>query len=174
MTKVTFEKDGFYLEQNLKGKDHKTYVSFDYVTNKKGYYKTNDHSKIFLIIIFILIFITDLFIRGFGISSSIVLAAVSYFFYEYIKSFSTYETLALKVGKEIYFPKKDCHYIDTILEKRNVYLYNRYYPFLNEYDEKDRIQTINFLVSEEVITKDQILKEFDVKFDEETNEFICE
>lgn len=113
----------------------------------------------------------EIFNHGFRIISLFYIALVVYFIYDFIKKPQRYKTLSLKNSKEIYFNKKEYKYIDEILEKRNKYLFETYFENIGTYNDKDKIETINWLFKEEVINKFQALKIEGIKYDEKNDKF---
>jgi hypothetical protein len=171
MTNIEFEDNGFTLEQKFKGKEFKTFIYFDSVSNKTGYYNNTNYYNIIFSIMFGIILFFEIFNHGFSIISLFYIVLIAYFIYDFIKTFQKYKTLSLKNSKEIYFNKKEYKYIDEILDKRNKYFFETYFENIGIYNDKDKIETINWLYKEEVVNKFEILKIKDIKYDEEKNEF---
>ena len=171
MTKIDFEENGFSLEQNLNGQKFKTFIYFDNVTNKIGYYSNISYFNIVLIIMFGILLFLEIFNHGFRIISAIYTIVIIYFIYDFIKNFQKYKTLSLNNSKDIYLRKYEYKYINEILEKRNDYFYKKYYEKIETYNDEDKIQTINWLYKEEVINKFQILKINNIKYNETEDKY---
>ena len=171
MTKIVYEEDGFTLEQKDKGKEFKTFINFDFVSNKTGYYKNTNHQNIIMVMIFSFVLVLELINFRFRPTILFYSAVIIYFTYEFIKNFSRYKTLSLTNSKDIYFKKNEYHYIDEILEKRNQFFHKKYFVNIDKYNKKDRIYTINWLYKEGVINKEDVEKLKDFRFDEAKNEF---
>jgi hypothetical protein len=171
MTTIEFEDNGFTLEQKFKGKEFRTFIYFDSVSNKIGYHNNTSYYDIIFSVMFGIILFFEIFNHGFRIISLFYIALVVYFIYDFIKTPQRYKTLSLKNSKEIYFNKKEYKYIDEILEKRNKYLFETYFENIGTYNDKDKIETINWLFKEEVINKFQALKIEGIKYDEKNDKF---
>jgi predicted membrane protein len=127
MTNITFESDGFTLEQKFSGKEFKTFIHFDNVTNKIGYYKNTNYYYIALAVIFGVLLFIEILKNGFRILSLFYGTILLYYLYEFIVCFQKYKTLSLNNSKDIYFKKDECKYIDEILNNRNKYYYETYF-----------------------------------------------
>jgi hypothetical protein len=171
MTNINFEDNGFTLEQKFKGKGFKTFIYFDNVSNKIGYYNNTSYYDIIFSIMFGIILFFEIFNHGFRIISLFYFVIMAYFIFDFIKSLQRYKTLSLKNSKEIYFNKKEYKYIDEILGKRNKYFFETYFENIGTYNDKDKIETINWLFREEVVSKFEILKIKDIKYDDKKDEF---
>ena len=73
--------------------------------------------------------------------------------------------------KDIFFVRKEYKFIDEIIERRNKYFMENYFMNIETYNEKDKIETINWLYKEKTINKFEILKIHGIKYNEEKDEF---
>jgi predicted membrane protein len=86
MTNITFEENGFTLEQKFRGKNFKTFIYFDSVSNKTGYYNSKKYYNIVFIIMFLIILFFEIFNHGFRIISLFYAVIIAYFLYDFIKN----------------------------------------------------------------------------------------
>jgi hypothetical protein len=171
MTMIDYENNGFTLEQKFGGKSYKTFVYFDNVSNKIGYYKNINYYSIIFAIAFGTILFLDIINKNFKMTLLFYTVVVIYFLYDIFKNMKKYKTLSLTNSKDIYFEKKEYKYVDEIINKRNKYFIERYFKNIETYNNEDKIYTINWLYKEEVINKFEVLKLNGIKYNEENNEF---
>jgi hypothetical protein len=172
MTSIVFEDNGFTLEQRQQGKKFKTFIYFDNVSNKIGYFNSISYSSLAFIIIYGIVVIISFIYKSYNIFSIVFLVGgVIYFIIDFLINLRRYKTLSLTNSKDIYFKKHEYKYINDILEKRNEYFYKNYFQNIGNYNDKVKIDTLNWLYKEEVVTESEILKLDYVKYNEEKNEF---
>jgi predicted membrane protein len=171
MTNITFEENGFTLEQKFRSKNFKTFICFDNVSNKTGYYNSKNYYNFVFVIMFLIILFFEILNHGFRIISSFYAVIIVYFLYDFIKNLQKFKTLSLTNSKDIYFTKDEYKYIDEILDKRNIYFYEKYFNKIDTYNDEDKIQTINWLYKEDVVNKFEILKIDGIKYNEENDKF---
>jgi hypothetical protein len=171
MTKIDFENNGFTLEQKFNGRNSKTFIYFDNVSSRIGYYY---NSKNYFNIIFVIMFgllLFDMRNNNFGIAYLFCIFGIIYFVYDFIKNSIKYKTLSLTNSRDIYFLKKEYKYIDEIINKRNKYFMEEYFINIETYSDDEKIKTINWLYKEKVVNKFQILKMNYIKYNEENDKF---
>jgi hypothetical protein len=172
MTKINFEDNGFTLEQKLNGKNSKTFIYFDYVSNKTGYhYNSINYFNILFIIMFGLFLFIDIKNNNIGILFLFYIVGIIFFVYDIIKNAQKYKTLSLTNSRDIYFPKKESKYIDEIINKRNKYFREKYFLNIETYSENEKIETINWLYNEKVINKLEIQEIKNIMYNEAKDEF---
>ena len=171
MTKIEFENNGFTLEQKFHGKEFKTFIFFDNVTNKIGYYKSINYPYIILAVMFGIIEFIEITNYRLRILSLIYFPVLLYFLFEFFYNLQKYKTLSLDNSKEIYFKKNEYKFIDEILNNRNKFFYKTYFNNIETYNEKDKINTLNWLYKENVVNKFEILKINGIKYNENKDEF---
>lgn len=170
MTKIEFENNGFTLEQKFNGKEFKSFIFFDNVTNKIGYYKYINYPYIILAVMFGIMEFIEITSYGLRILSLIYGAVLLYFIFGFINSFQRYKTLSLNNSNEIYLKKNEYKFIDEILNNRNKYFYETYFSNIETYNDKNKISTLNWLYKENVVNKFEILKINGIKYNEEKDE----
>jgi len=171
MTNIKFGNNGFTLEQKFRGKEFKTFIYFDNVTNKIGYYKNTNYLYLILIVLFGIIEFYEISNYGLRILQLFYGSVLIWSLFEFIIGFQRYKTLSLNNSKEIYFKKNEHKYINEILNNRNKNFYEKYFENIETYDEKSKIETLNWLYKENVVNKFEILKIKEIKYNEEKDEF---
>jgi hypothetical protein len=171
MVNIIFEDNGFTLEQKFKGKKFKTFIYFDNVSKKIGYYNSIGYSSLVLVIIFGIMIIMNIYNKVFNVTSIILMAGVIYFFVDFLLNLQKYKTLSLTNSSDLYFKKIEYKYIEEILHKRDKYFYNYYFQYIDNFNDKFKENTLNWLYKEEVVTKSEILKIDYINYNEERNEF---
>jgi predicted membrane protein len=171
MTVIVYEENGFSLEQKYRGKNFKTFIYFDSVSSKIGYYNSKNYQNVIFIIIFGIMLFFEIFNHGFRITTFFYAAIIVYFIYDFIKNLQKFKTLSLNNSKDMYFTKNEYKYIDEILDKRNKYFYEKYFKNIETYNDKDKIETINWLFKERAVNKFQILKIDGIRYNEKNDEF---